>query len=254
MISLKVLKESGKRKLFIVPFFFTFANAFFGFLAVTNVFNGNYMRAAYCVLFAALMDVLDGRLARALRTSSYLGMELDSLSDAISFCFAPAMLVFSLLQDKVGFLGIAVPGFYLCAGLLRLARFNQLSAKGVLPFFTGVPTPIAALFIVQLVINQVWIAESSFRFLLQPSWLLMTVVVLALLMISPFRYPSFKKVNPTSKFALAGLVVMAGIIIFSFIRGFPFFFFVTVTYIMSGFIIELYAVMRRLLVRSNVLS
>lgn len=248
IISLKVLKESGKRKLFVVPYFFTFGNAFFGFLAVINVFNGNYTAAAYCVVLAALMDMCDGRLARAFKTSSYLGMELDSLSDAISFCFAPAVLVYTLLQDKVGFLSVVVPGLYLCAGLLRLAKFNQLSAKGVHSFFTGMPTPIAALFIVQLVIHRAWISQNFFGFLLQPGWLLLTVAVLAVLMVSAIRYPSFKKVNPSSKLAFAGAFVVAGMIIFSFIRGIPAFFFITIAYILSGMLIELYDALKKRIV------
>lgn len=250
MMSLKVLKESGKRKLFVIPFLFTFANAFFGFLAVVNIFNGRYMAAAYCILCAALMDLFDGRLARALRSSSYLGMELDSLCDAVSFCFAPAVLVYSLLQDTFGFWGVAVLGLYLCAGLLRLARFNQLSAKGVLPYFTGVPTTIAALFIVQVVIYHQWISKSAVGFFVQPLGLLITVAVLAVLMISPIRYPSFKLVSPRTRFAQAGVVIAAGIVVLSFIYGFPFFFFVTVAYVLSGFVIELYSGIKKVLVRS----
>jgi CDP-diacylglycerol---serine O-phosphatidyltransferase len=245
MLSLRVLKESGKRKLFVVPYLFTFGNAFFGFLAVTNVFQGNYSAAAYCVVLAALMDMCDGRIARALKTSSYLGMELDSLSDAISFCFAPAVLVYTLLQDKVGLLSVIVPGIYLCAGLLRLARFNQLSAKGVQPFFSGMPTPIAALFIVQLVIHRAWLSENFFFFLLQPVVLLIMVMLLSLLMVSKLRYPSFKKVSPSSHVAVAGVALAAGVTLFLFIRGIPSFFFITIAYIMSGFVVELVARARK---------
>lgn len=247
-ISLKVLKESGKRKLFIVPYFFTFSNAFFGFLAVINVFNGRLLAAAYCILFAALMDMFDGRLARAFHSSSYLGMELDSLSDAVSFCFAPAVLMSSILQERIGFLGVLIPGLYVCAGLLRLARFNQLSARGVLPFFTGVPTTIAALFLIQVVIHQSWLADSFLSFLVHPIGLLLAVAILAIVMISPLRYPSFKLVRPSSPLARVAVVAVFGFIIFSFIRGIPSFFFVTIAYVLSGFVIELYRMIRKLLV------
>ena len=71
-----------KKSLFLIPFCFTFANAFFGFLSVIEALRGNVMLSALCIGFAACADALDGRLARALGSSSYLGAELDALCDA----------------------------------------------------------------------------------------------------------------------------------------------------------------------------
>ena len=166
MISLKMLRESGKRKLFVIPYLFTFGNAFFGFLAVIKTFDHEFVTAAYCIMAAALMDMFDGRLARAFDSASYLGIELDSLSDAVSFCFAPVVLLYSAYLDETGAWGIAALTAYLCAGLLRLAKFNLVtSQKGISSYFSGLPTPVAAFFSVQFVISYEWLSDSYLHFL-----------------------------------------------------------------------------------------
>ena len=98
----KNLKKKGKQNLFIVPFLFTFANAVFGLLSVIKTLECEFVTASYCIILAALMDFFDGKLARAFNSTSCLGMELDSLCDAISFCFAPAILLYSWYFHNFG--------------------------------------------------------------------------------------------------------------------------------------------------------
>lgn len=123
-IGFRDLQNSGKKKLFLIPFFFTFANALCGFMSVVKTLDEEYLIAALCIILAAGMDLCDGRLARMIGSTSVLGMELDSLCDAISFCFAPAILLYSWSLYQLGVAGLVVLSLYLCAGLFRLARFN----------------------------------------------------------------------------------------------------------------------------------
>src|SRR5262245_44761503 len=95
LISFENMHPSSKKKLFIIPFLFTFGNALCGFMSVIKTLDEEFMLAAFFILLAALMDLCDGRLARWFGSTSVLGMELDSLCDAISFCFAPAILLYS---------------------------------------------------------------------------------------------------------------------------------------------------------------
>lgn len=246
LISLKELKESGKRKLFVIPCFFTFANAFFGFFSVIQALEGNFVFAAFLITLAVLMDFLDGRLARVLDSSSSFGMELDSLSDAVSFCFAPAVLLYSWRLSSTGFFGIVILGAYLCAGLLRLAKFNVISQeKGTVDFFVGLPTTSAAFFLIQFVLYQEWIQESFLSFLLHVNSLLALVALLAFLMISPIRFPTFKRVGFSGKlfYIFFAAIVSVASIIFLFI-GVPVFFMGLLVYIFCGIFLSFFDFIR----------
>jgi len=240
-LSLKMLKESGKRKLFVIPYFFTFANAFFGFLAVTKTLDYQFSAAAYCIMIAVFMDLLDGRLARAFHSSSYLGMELDSLSDAVSFCFAPAVLLYSWYFGGTGLLGIFVLTFYLCAGLFRLATFNSLSTKKhATTFFIGLPTTLAALIIAQIVVHYRWIIASPLRFLLHPKGILIFVVGLAFLMISPIKFQSFKRLRVRAKLFYPVAVATGILLVFFLSRDIPILLLGLLGYVLSSLFFDLY--------------
>lgn len=136
------------------------------------------------------MDALDGRMARLTGSMSDLGGQLDSLCDAISFCLAPAVLVYSWHLHKVAFLGFAACACYLVAGIFRLARFNLTSNEQSV-FFLGLPVTAAGCFLATLVLNtQSRVLTSSHL-----SGLLFTTLFLGYLMISPVRFPSFKYVH-----------------------------------------------------------
>jgi len=240
LLSLRSIRESGRQKLFIIPCLFTFANAFLGFCSVIQALEGNFLAAAYLIVLAVLMDFLDGRLARALASSSSFGMELDSLSDAISFCFAPAVLLYSWKLNQAGPIGIVVLGVYLCAGLLRLAKFNVISwEQGTVDFFVGLPTTSAAFFLIQLVLYENWIQGSFFAPALGNASLLTLVALFAFLMISPLRFPTFKRVAIFTK-PLYAILFVFSFLIFTFLlfKGVPVFLLGLLAYVCSGIIIS----------------
>lgn len=194
LIKLKLLVRSKKRVLnklpFCIPFLFTFLNCIFGFCSILRSFEGDSKGAAFLIILAALADALDGRLARALGSTSYLGTELDSLCDAISFCLAPSLLLYSLyrLEYVSSFLNCAVLSFYICAGLYRLAKFN-IQGCSQDNYFSGLPTTISALFIAAFCFYN----SSSGTPILFYKYLNIGVLALGYLMLSPFKFYSFKK-------------------------------------------------------------
>ena len=190
-LGLRKLKDSGKKNLAVIPFFFTFANACLGLCAVLYAWDDCFLYACYCIMLAALADSLDGRLARALGSCSSLGMELDSLCDAISFCFAPAIVLYGAYLSNIGIIGIMVAGVYLCAGLFRLAKFNNTCCQQK-SFFIGMSTPISAIFFALVIVHQAWIESSWLKFIFNPYFFLVLVLFFAYLMISRVRFPSFK--------------------------------------------------------------
>jgi CDP-diacylglycerol--serine O-phosphatidyltransferase len=190
-LGLRKLKDSGKKNLAVIPFLFTFANACLGFCAVLYAWDDCYLYACYCIMLAALADSLDGRLARALGSCSPLGLELDSLCDAISFCFAPAIVLYGVYLWKIGIIGGVVAGIYLCAGLFRLAKFNNTCSQQK-SFFIGMSTPVAAIFFALLIVYQSWVEGSCFKYVVSPYLFSPLVLFFAYLMVSTVRFPSFK--------------------------------------------------------------
>ncbi len=248
-ISLKILKKVRRRRrykktLFALPYIFTFGNAFFGFLSVINALEGNITTSAVFILCAAFMDGFDGRLARYLGVTSYLGMELDSLCDAVSFCLAPMILLYSSYEQASHVL-VAALAIALCAGLFRLARFNTISVDNKDDFFKGLPTTIVAIFIASLMFYREIITNSFFSFMLQEAWLSATVFVLAYLMVSPIRFPSFKKNSLQAVVFRLLLGITALLFAASFFYDIPVFFLIALMYILSGPILAIVAYIRR---------
>lgn len=228
-----------KKSLFIIPYLFTYLNAIFGFLSIVKSVEEDFVSAALFILLAAVMDACDGRLARALGSSSYFGMELDSLCDAISFCLAPAILLYSWLSYDIPINGILVLAFYLCAGLARLAKFNLTSEEQSTEFI-GLPTTMAASFIATLIIYSSWLSESSLSFLVERKILIPIIAAIALLMISPVKFYSFKK----SKFRIRKhkslILLVTAICSWLIIEGLPLPFLVLSIYIISCILINMY--------------
>lgn len=225
---LKTLRESGKQKLCFIPFIFTFLNALFGLLSVIKILDGQFMLAAYFIILAACMDFCDGRLARAFGSSSCIGMELDSLCDAISFCFAPAILLYSWRLYDSGIFGLFAVGVYLCSGLFRLAKFNVASSSKT--DFIGLPTTIAAFLIANLVLASHWVNMTSFYYLLYSKSIIVILIVLSLLELSSIPFLSFKQIKSKSFFYLIMLTFIS-IGLFLVARGIPIFFICTIMYI-----------------------
>jgi len=166
----------------LVPNAVTLANIALGFLGIVAAAQGEYGRACLLLFFAALCDMLDGRLARLLEATSKFGMELDSLSDAISFGVAPAFLVYSAALKDLGAPGVAIAVVYVLCGVLRLARFNVTTSELAKVTFLGCPIPAAGGYLVSLVL----VRESL------PLWLIaFGTAFVGLSMISTLKVPKF---------------------------------------------------------------
>ncbi len=159
----------------------TLGNISMGFISIIFTLAGDYSDAVLAIFVALLFDGLDGRVARFLENSSEFGRELDSLSDIVSFGVAPALLIYSTSLSGTGALGLAAALSIVVAGAIRLARFNIL--KG-LKYFLGLPIPVAGAFLCALVYTETKIAPKSFAVI---------AIIIAYLMISKIKYPSFKQ-------------------------------------------------------------
>jgi CDP-diacylglycerol--serine O-phosphatidyltransferase len=136
-----------RRGVFLLPATITSIGLLSGFYSMVSAVTGHFEVASVMIVIAFFCDGLDGRVARASRTSSQFGVEFDSLSDVVAFGVAPAMLAFSWALRPVGSIGIAVGGLYVLCGALRLARFNVQTATADKSRFVGLPIPGAALMI-----------------------------------------------------------------------------------------------------------
>ena len=238
LFSFEKMQHSGKKNLFIIPFLFTFGNALCGFMSVIKTLDEEFMLAALFILLAALMDLCDGRLARWFGSTSVLGMELDSLCDAISFCFAPAILLYSWSLHQLDTAGMIVLGLFLCAGLFRLARFNVNSGVPTSSFI-GLPTTFAAFFFANIVLYEKWISSSVFASALKAERLAFLVTIIALLMISSIKFPSIKhvKLKITTSIVMALCALVGG---WALIKGYPLFLAIAVTYIIASFLLAIF--------------
>jgi CDP-diacylglycerol--serine O-phosphatidyltransferase len=167
----------------LVPNLFTLANIAFGFFSMLAAAQGRYERAVVCVFGAAICDLLDGKLARMLDASTKFGMELDSLSDAISFGIAPGLLVYLAVLEPLGVLGACLAIAYVLTAVIRLARYNVDTATIGHVTFQGMPTPIAAGYIVSFVMV---------RAALPLGLVAGGTALIAVLMVSTLKIPKFR--------------------------------------------------------------
>ena len=168
-------------RLIFVPNAVTAANIVVGFLSMLAAADGRFDLAVYLLFVCIMLDMADGRLARALKVTSKFGQEMDSLSDTVSFCVAPAFLVQrAVLQPLDGF-GVGVAVSFILAGVYRLARFNLTSDEHVKARKTlGAPTPIGAGYLMALVLirDQVPVPAAA-----------ALVVIMGMLMVSRIQLP-----------------------------------------------------------------
>lgn len=179
------------RGLFILPTLFTVGNLFCGYLSVWSSIRGTFQTAAILIIAAAVLDMLDGRIARLTNSTSRFGEEYDSLADLVSFGIAPAVLAYSWGLADFHRLGWMASFLFVVCGSMRLARFNIQTRVTDKKYFIGLPIPAAAGTIATLVlatperlVSRFWMAG-----------LLALTVVLSYLMISTLRYRSFKDLD-----------------------------------------------------------
>lgn len=176
-----------------VPSFFTLMNLFSGFLALTQVYEGNFTQACWLIVLAGFFDALDGMMARLTNGQSLFGVELDSLADVVSFGVAPSYLVYVFGLREFGMLGLIVSSLPAICGAVRLARFNVHFDGEKKDYFEGLPIPGQAIAIVALILNFQdfeWLSRTDPGDL---SVLIPTVFVLAGLMVSSIRFEAIPK-------------------------------------------------------------
>jgi CDP-diacylglycerol--serine O-phosphatidyltransferase len=194
----------------VMPSAFTLGNLFFGFWSIVSAFNGNFRWAGWFIVFAGILDMLDGRVARLSGTGTRFGAELDSLVDLISFGVAPALLMYFLDFSNAGKFAWILCYIYVVAVALRLARFNVLSAgKPSSGWFTGMPSPSAGMTLaVYYPFSQTNWYRASLAYLdLQHEGLVVLMLLLAVLMVSNVKYPKFPPIGVRSARGILGLVV-----------------------------------------------
>jgi CDP-diacylglycerol--serine O-phosphatidyltransferase len=172
----------------LLPAMFTTGNLFFGFWSIVKTLNGQYAEAPLLIGVAIVLDMLDGRIARLTGTTSEFGGELDSLSDAISFGVAPALLAYRWGFEPVPRIGWLAAFLFVMCGVLRLARFNVQRHAVDGRYFIGLPIPAAAAQVAAVVHFMPEGIDERFASTLAVSG----VVGLAFLMVSTLRYQSFK--------------------------------------------------------------
>lgn len=173
----------------IIPNLFTAMNMFCGFFSIITASQGNYNYAAWLIIVAAVFDALDGLVARLTNSSSELGVELDSLSDIVSFGCAPSFLIYSSYFYEFENVGIILSSLPLIAGGFRLARFNVQLVGYEKSFFIGLPIPTAALTIVAFVLA---FYQNGFA---EPyaSSIIPMIIIVSYLMVSNIRYETLPK-------------------------------------------------------------
>lgn len=144
-------KNRRKRKpipRIVVPSFFTLMNLFCGFLAIISIAEGRLFFGAWLIVFAGLFDALDGFMARLSNATSQFGIELDSISDVVSFGVAPGFLLYAFGLAELPFVGIILSALPPLCGAVRLARFNvEAQVERSETFFKGLPIPAQAIMI-----------------------------------------------------------------------------------------------------------
>ena len=264
-------KQRMRKGMYILPSLFTAANIGAGYFALSQTLQGTQTEfwhfdfAAVAIGFAVLADGLDGRIARMTGTTSDFGREFDSLADVITFGVAPAMLAwmwgFRLVTDvgidvglpgvhaKMVQLGLIATFIFLVAGASRLARFNiQVNPQPSNPgrpgrkYFVGLPIPAGA----AVVAATIHLVRGSpiLHWQWAPLWFGLLIVV-GFLMVSTWRFYSFKDLNLRNRRPFQTLILICGFLALLVAFHNYMFFFLAITYMLSGIFTRLSSIFRR---------
>jgi CDP-diacylglycerol--serine O-phosphatidyltransferase len=173
----------------VIPNLFTALNMFCGFLSILSASEGNFNYSAWLIFIAAIFDALDGMVARLTHSSSELGVELDSLSDIVSFGAAPSFLLYKTFFYSMNTWGIIISAMPLIAGGFRLARFNVQLVGFSKSFFLGLPIPSSALTIASFILA---FYTAGFPKPIS-EFITPMILVLSFLMVSNIRYETLPK-------------------------------------------------------------
>lgn len=231
-----------RRGIYLLPNMLTTAALFAGFYAIVAAMQDRFDTAAIAIFVAMVLDGLDGRVARLTQTQSDFGGEYDSLSDMVSFGLAPALVVYAWALESLGKSGWLAAFVFTAGAALRLARFNV--QKGVVDkrYFQGLASPSAA----ALVAGLVWVGVD----LGIPGEDLQLVafaitVAAGLLMVSNFRYRSFKDVDVKGRMPFMMAVAVMLVFTIVFIQPPLVLFTLASVYTLSGVVVTLIELQRR---------
>ncbi|RKF20939.1 CDP-diacylglycerol--serine O-phosphatidyltransferase [Alginatibacterium sediminis] len=204
--------NSPSKGIYLLPNLFTTAGLFAGFYAIVASMNAQFDLAAIAIFVAMVFDGLDGRVARMTNTESAFGAEYDSMADMVSFGIAPALVAYNWALHDLGKVGWLSAFIFTVSAALRLARFNTQVGIADKRFFQGLASPAAA----AVVAGMVWVAQ-DFHVVgdfLAPFAALITVLA-GVLMVTNFRYPSFKGVDLKGRvpFVVMLLIVLGLVVI-----------------------------------------
>ncbi|HAS15287.1 MULTISPECIES: CDP-diacylglycerol--serine O-phosphatidyltransferase [Idiomarina] len=204
---------SGKsRGIYLLPNLFTTAGLFSGFYAIVASMNDRFIEAAVAIFIAMVFDGLDGRVARMTNTESDFGAEFDSMADIVSFGMAPALVMYNYALADLGKIGWLAAFIFVAGGALRLARFNTNLGSSDKKFFQGLAIPSAA----AIVAGLVWVgSEYGVEGSDIAGFAAVVTICAGLLMVTNFRYHSFKDVDWKGKvsFLVILVIVLAFVIV-----------------------------------------
>ena len=214
--NLKIVADKKNARM-LLPNMLTLIGVCIGLTSIRFALSGEFHLAIIAIIFAALIDGLDGRIARLIKGTSKVGKELDSLTDMISFGVAPAFIMYFWKLNTLGRFGWLVCLIYVICVALRLARFNVNSNQEPSwrdNFFEGVPSPAGGI----LVLTPLIVSVTSFDYIALNYDIIVPAcfIVISLLLISKFPSYSFKKIIVQRKatiFLLFGIVLFLGLLL-----------------------------------------
>lgn len=202
------------RAKYLIPNSLTMANALCGFMSIhlslTGSTTADFSLAAWLLVVGMICDAFDGRIARMTKSESDFGVQLDSFADSISFGLAPAFLLYAWGLEPLGMLGLAAAFVFAGGAILRLARFNVMAIEheGVMRYFLGLPSPLAAGAVVSVVMAHLAVTESATTG--ATGSVALMAILLGGLMVSNIKYRTFKDANLRGR-AGVGLLGLAGV-------------------------------------------
>ncbi len=246
MTKLDTAKQKG---IYLLPNLFTTGALFAGYYSIIAGIQGKFEMACLSIFIAALLDALDGRVARLTNTQSEFGEQYDSLSDLVSFGVAPSLLMFnwslyylSSVHPVLGKIGWLAAFIYAVSGALRLARFNTQIGVVDKAYFQGLPSPAAA----AVISSFVWISVdlelngADLKYIALP-----LTVITGLLMVSRIRYYSFKTIPFRENVSFIWVLLLVLVFVLLTIKTAWVLFVVFTCYALSGIIITMVSIKRK---------
>ena len=223
-----------QRGVIILPSAFTLGNLFFGIYAMVAATRGDFTWAGWFVIFAGVLDMLDGRVARFTRTGSAFGAELDSLVDAISFGVAPGYIMYQLFFQDASWSWI-LWFVYITAVVVRLARFNIEQGGEAKRHFNGLPSPTAGMTLAAFYpFSQTPLFESYLATLPWDRIMAVGMVLLGVLMVSHVPYAKVPRIGFRSRKGILTTICVAVLLVLAFAFPRYYFFSALVLYTVWG--------------------